>query len=241
MNLPRAWGCHWSASSSSTRTKTLGAISIGARAALRAFADADGATFGAAGRYPDATARSLRAALARYTGVAQERIVVGNGSDEIIQLLVEVLIEQGDEVIVSDPTFSVYAVMALRRGARIVDIPRDSEWRMPTEALVAAMTPRTRLVFLCAPNNPTGTPLDRDTLDAALARAEALALEQGGPVIVVDEAYYEIGAFAGDTRAWTAAPLVADKGGRLIVLRTFSKLFGLAGLRVGYGLGARNW
>lgn len=211
-----------------------------ARAALRAFADADGAAFGAAGRYPDSTAGALRAALARYTGVEKECIVVGNGSDEIIQLLVDALIEPGDEVIVSDPTFSVYAVMALRRGARIVDIPRDSAWRISTEALRAAMTPRTRLVFLCAPNNPTGTPLDRDTLDAALACAEGYASEQSGsgPVIVVDEAYYEIGAFAGDTRAWTAAPMVADTGGRLIVLRTFSKLFGLAGLRVGYGLGA---
>ncbi len=211
-----------------------------ARAALRAFADAGGAAFGAAGRYPDPSARALRAALARYTGVPKEGIVVGNGSDEIIQLLVDASIESDDEVIVSDPTFSVYAIMALRRGAHIVDIPRDSEWRMSTDALLAAMSPRTRLVFLCAPNNPTGTPLECDTLDAALARAEALASEQGGsgPVIVVDEAYYEIGAFADDTRAWTAAPLVVRAGGRLIVLRTFSKLFGLAGLRVGYGLGA---
>ena len=209
-----------------------------ARAALLAFAAEDGASLGAASRYPDAAASALRAALARYTGVAAEGIVIGNGSDEIIQLLVEALIEPGDEVIVSEPTFSVYAVIARRRGARVMDVDRDEQWRTPTEALLAAMTSRTRLVFLCAPNNPTGTPLDRATLDAALARAEELA-GQGdgaGPLIVVDEAYYELGAFADDSRAWTAAPMLSTAGERLIVLRTFSKLFGLAGLRVGYGL-----
>ena len=211
-----------------------------ALAALRAFAGEDGASLGAASRYPDAAATALRAALADYTGVAAEGIVVGNGSDEIIQLLVEALVEPRDEVIVSEPTFSVYAVIARRRGAHIVDVGRDEHWRTPTDALLNAMTPRTRLVFLCAPNNPTGTPLDRATLDAALARANELAARGGGagPVIVVDEAYYELGAFADDPRAWTAAPLLASIGERLIVLRTFSKLFGLAGLRVGYGLAA---
>lgn len=211
-----------------------------ARAALRALADVAGASLGAAGRYPDATAVALRAALAGYTGVAPEGIVVGNGSDEVIQLLVDALVEPGDEVIVSEPTFSVYALIARRRGALIVDVARDADWRTPTDALLAAMTPRTRLVVLCAPNNPTGTPLDRAALDAALDRASALAAQGDGvgPVVVVDEAYYEIGAFAGEADAWTAAPLLASAGERLVVLRTFSKLFGLAGLRVGYGLSA---
>ena len=211
-----------------------------ARAALRSLAEADGVSLGAVGRYPDAAATALRAALADYTGVAAEGIVVGSGSDEVIQLLVDALVEPEDEVVVSEPTFSVYALMARRRGARIVDVARDDDWRTPIGALRAAMSSRTRLVFLCAPNNPTGTPLDRATLDAALARAEELA-GQGdgaGPLIVVDEAYYELGAFADDSRAWTAAPMLSTAGERLIVLRTFSKLFGLAGLRVGYGLAA---
>jgi len=209
-----------------------------ARVALRALADMAGASLGAVGRYPDAATSALRLALSAYTGVAAEGIVVGNGSDEVIQLLVDALVEPGDEVIVSEPTFSVYALLAQRRGARIVDVARDADWRTPTDALLAAMTPRTRLVFICAPNNPTGTPLDRATLDAALARAAELAAQElgAGPLIVVDEAYYEIGAFAGEADAWTAAPLLASAGGRLVVLRTFSKLFGLAGLRVGYGL-----
>lgn len=209
-----------------------------ARVALRALAGADGASVGSVARYPDATGGELRQALSRYSGVAPEGIVIGNGSDEIIQLLAEALLEPGDEVIVSEPTFSVYALIARRRGARVVDVPRDGEWTTPADALLAAMNARTRLVFLCAPNNPTGTSLDRTTLDAALTRARALATENdgAGPVIVVDEAYYEVGAFADDARAWTAAPLVAPESGRLVVLRTFSKLFGLAGLRVGYAL-----
>ena len=209
-----------------------------ARVALRALAEADGATLGAVGRYPDAGATALREALSGYTGVAADGIVVGNGSDEIIQLLADALLEPGDEVVVSEPTFSVYALIARRRGARIVDVARDADWRTPTDTLLAAMTPRTRLVFLCAPNNPSGTPLDRATLDAALSRAADLAASAGGagPVVVVDEAYYELGAFADDPRAWTAAPLLASAGARLVILRTFSKLFGLAGLRVGYGL-----
>lgn len=190
------------------------------------------------GRYPDPQATALRERLAYVTGVPAEGIVVGNGSDEIIQLLVDALVQPDDEVIVSEPTFSIYAFAAHRRGARVVDVARDEEWRIPTDALVEAMTERTRLVFLCSPNNPTGTPLDRATLDAALARAEALAdgRRGAGPVVVMDEAYYEVGALGNDSVAWTAAPLVAASGGRLVVLRTFSKVYGLAGLRVGYGL-----
>ncbi len=210
-----------------------------ARAALASRAAMAGSPLGSAGRYPDASSTMLREALARYTEVPAESIVVGNGSDEIIQLLVDALVQPGDEVIVSEPTFSVYALAAKRRGARVVDVGRDAGWRTPVEALSEAMTTRTRLVFLCSPNNPTGTPLDSATLDAALARAQALAASTGGvgPVVVVDEAYYEVGALAGNSRVWTAAPRLPSAGGRLVILRTFSKVFGLAGLRVGYGLG----
>ncbi len=208
-----------------------------ARAALARLADMDGAGPGSIARYPDAASADLRAALAAYTGADASGIVIGNGSDEILQLLTQAFVGPGDEVIVSEPTFSVYALLGRRAGANAIDIGRDEEWRTTAESVVAAMTPRTRLVFLCAPNNPTGTPLDRATLDAALERAEQLAArEEVGPLIVVDEAYYEIGALAGDARTWTATPLLASAGSRLVVLRTFSKLFGLAGLRVGYGL-----
>jgi histidinol-phosphate aminotransferase len=212
-----------------------------ARAAVaRLLATDGGAALGGMGRYPDALSTDLRAALADYTGVPAQGIVVGNGSDEIIQLLIEAFVGPGDAVIVSEPTFSVYGALARRAGARVVDVGRDEQWRTLPDAVASAMDAQTRLVFLCAPNNPTGTPLDRATFDAALARADELADGHAGagPIIVVDEAYYEIGALAGDPRAWTAAPVVATESthGRVVVLRTFSKLFGLAGLRMGYGL-----
>ena len=205
-----------------------------ARAALARLGQAAEAPLGA-GRYPDPSAAELREALAEYTGVAAECIVVGNGSDELIHLLIELLLEPGDDVVVAEPTFSLYALASRRHGASVIDAGCDGEFSVTPERVASAMTRRTRLVFLCAPNNPTGTPLPRGTLMAALERAEALADERGGPLVIVDEAYYEIGTLAGDARSWTAAPLVREAS-RLVVLRTFSKLFGLAGLRVGYAL-----
>lgn len=203
-------------------------------AALAALAEY--ARGGAAARYPDAIAGALRGALETYTGVAAERLVVGNGSDELIALLAEVLLEPGDEVVVSEPTFAVYALAATRRFARAQDAGRGGDDFTPDPArIVAAITANTRIVFLCGPNNPTGTPLPRETLLAALACAEELGRRGDGPLVVLDEAYYEIGALGGDPDAWTAAALVSE-GRRLMVLRTFSKLFGLAGLRVGYAL-----
>lgn len=185
------------------------------------------------GRYPDAAATDLRAALARYTGVLSEQIVVGNGSDELLGLLSDMLIP-GDEVVVCEPTFGLYAVSAGWRGARVIDVGLEDDFTVPRERLLAAITPATKLIFLCSPNNPTGTPLARETLLAALERVEALTTALGGPLLVVDEAYYEVNALGG-REAWTAAPLIGE-GRRLVVLRTFSKVFGLAGMRVGYGL-----
>lgn len=185
------------------------------------------------GRYPDASATDLRAALAGYTGVPAEQIVVGNGSDELLGLLSDAL-APGDEVVVCEPTFGLYAVAAGWRGARVIDVGLEDDFTVPRDRLLAAITPATKLIFLCSPNNPTGTPLARETLLAVMERAEALTSEQELPLLVVDEAYYEVNALGGG-EAWTAAPLVAE-GRRLVVLRTFSKVFGLAGMRVGYAL-----
>ncbi len=211
----------------------------GAIAALAVLAAEPGSLVGAS-RYPDPTAHELRAALQGYTGVAMDQIVVGNGLDEILSLLAEALLEPGDEVVVAEPTFSVYAVVAGRRGARMVDAGTNARFEVEPDRLASAIGPKTRLVLLCSPNNPTGTPLAQETALAVLDRASQVAVagsahERGDPLIVVDEAYYEFGAFARDPATWTAIPLLAE-GRRLAVLRTFSKVFGLAGLRVGYAL-----
>lgn len=189
-----------------------------------------------AGRYPDPQASALRDALARYAGVPASQIVAGNGSDELIHLLCGLLLAPGDEVVVCEPTFAVYALAARQHGAAVASVTRGRDFALPPEALLDAIGAQTRMVFLCSPNNPTGDLLPRATLDAILARAAQLHAAAGvGPVVVLDEAYYEMGALAGDAAMWTAAPLVTA-GARLVVLRTFSKLFGLAGLRVGYAL-----
>lgn len=208
-----------------------------ARAALAALADPPLDLLGA-GRYPDAAATELRAALERYTGVARQQIVVGNGSDELIALLSELYLQPGDQVVISEPTFSVYGLAARRRGATVVDTGRDEAFGIDPHALETAITPHTRLIYICSPNNPTGTPVSAALIERAVRRAAAVGAARPdgvAPLVIVDEAYYEIEAFGAPEQAVTVAPLVAA-GERVVVLRTFSKLFGLAGLRVGYAL-----
>lgn len=186
------------------------------------------------GRYPDWGADDLRAALAEYTGVAAERIVAGNGSDELIELLAGAVLSAGDEVVVCEPTFGRFASVARRCGGVVISVPLDDGFGVPIARVRAAISPRTRLVILCGPNNPTGTPLDARTIEA---------LVDLGPLLVVDEAYFEF-ARAGAPRTGTTdsppgqspAAALVSAGRSVVVLRTFSKAFGLAGLRVGYAL-----
>ncbi|HUS16514.1 MAG TPA: histidinol-phosphate transaminase [Chloroflexia bacterium] len=170
-------------------------------------------------RYPDADATELRTALGRYAGQPVDRIVCGNGSDELLELLCRAFVAPGDAVLTAEPTFGMYAVAARQHGAVIQDVPRDpATWAVDPTALIRAAGTTARLIFLCAPNNPTGTPLPEADLRAILDAAPG--------VVVVDEAYAE---FAGTS----TLPLL-DAYPHLIVLRTLSKLAGLAGLRVGY-------
>lgn len=172
--------------------------------------------------YPDGGCYELRQRLARRHGLGADQFVVGNGSNEILELLGHAFIEEGDEVVMATPAFVVYKLVALLFGAKAVEVPlRD--WRHDLEAMRAAVTSRTKLVFVCSPNNPTGT---------ANSEAELLAFVRGLPdhvVVVLDEAYTEYLEKSPDLR-----PLIAE-GRKAVCLRTFSKIFGLASLRVGYG------
>jgi histidinol-phosphate aminotransferase len=170
--------------------------------------------------YPDPESGALRDALAHYTGQPATRIVCGAGSDELIDLTMRLCLTPGDVMLDCPPTFGVYAFDAALYGARVVEVPRDAAFDIDVAAIEAAARHwQARLLFLPAPNNPTGNPLAR----AAILRLLELPL-----LLVIDEAYYE---FAGET----VADLVADHP-NLVVLRTFSKWAGLAGLRVGYGI-----
>jgi histidinol-phosphate aminotransferase len=170
--------------------------------------------------YPDPDQLPLRRALAAYTGQPVERILCGNGSDEIIDLLMRLFIAPGDAVVESPPTFGMYSFNAGVVGGRSVAAPRGEEWRVDVEEVAAAVErSHAKLVFLPSPNNPDG---------GSLARAEIERLLELPAIIVIDEAYAE---FSGQS--------VIDLVGQapnLVVLRTFSKWAGLAGLRIGYGL-----
>ena len=176
-------------------------------------------------RYPDGSCYYLAQALAKKLDVAREQIVFGNGSDEIIALLAAALVMPGDEVISSSPSFLVYPKVAQAQGGinRVVPL---TAMRHDLEAILAQITERTRLIFLDNPNNPTGTIFDKKTFEGFLARVPEQV------VTVLDEAYLD---FVDQDKRLDVRDYLA--GPRPVVgLRTFSKAYGLAGLRVGYGL-----
>ena len=172
--------------------------------------------------YPDGGCFELRRRLAEARGLEPDQFVIGNGSNEIIELLGHAFVGPGDEVVMGAPAFVVYKLVTLLFGAKAVEVPlRD--WTHDLAAISAAITPRTKLVYVCSPNNPTGT---------ANSEAELLAFAQALPEHVIgvfDEAYAEFLDKAPDLR-----PLIRA-GRKIICLRTFSKIYGLASLRIGYG------
>ena len=175
----------------------------------------------AAERYADATQGRLRAALSAHLDVPAECIIGGAGSDELIDLIFRMWVAPGDRVVTSGPTFGMYAFDAGLHEAEFVDVPRLDDWSVDGPALLEAARDAT-VVFLATPNNPTGNSLQPELVEPLL---------DSGALIVMDEAYIE---FA-ETES-LAARAVSEPA--LIVLRTFSKWAGLAGLRIGYGVAA---
>jgi histidinol-phosphate aminotransferase len=168
--------------------------------------------------YPDSNQTELRESLAGYAGLAPEYLVAGNGSDELIDLLLRLFLDTGDEVIVAVPTFDMYRFSTEVCRGKVVNVLRDNNFAVDVAAIKAAVTSRTRMIFVTSPNNPTGTIISEDAI---------LELLKLGLPLVVDEAYYE---FSGHSViSWVT------RYTNLIVLRTFSKWAGLAGLRIGYG------
>lgn len=177
-------------------------------------------------RYPDGGGRALREAIAARVKVHPDRVILGNGSDEVVDLLAKTVLTAGDEAVMAAPTFGVYRIAVLAHQGRPVEVPlRDG--RHDLDAMVARVTPRTRLFFLCNPNSPTGTALSAAEVAAVLDRLPDHVLA------VCDHAYEEY-VTAGDFPA--TAALAAGRR-PVVVLRTFSKIYGLAGLRIGYGVG----
>jgi histidinol-phosphate aminotransferase len=169
--------------------------------------------------YPDDGQKELRGLLAGYAGVPAESIVAGGGSNQLIDLVVRLFVDAGDEVINCVPTFDIYRFSTQVCGGKLVNVPRDNNFAIDVKAVKAAVTDRTKLIYLANPNSPTGN---------IAPRRDVLEIIDMDVPVVVDEAYYE---FSGET----LVPLVG-RYQNLMVLRTFSKWAGLAGLRVGYGI-----
>jgi histidinol-phosphate aminotransferase len=178
--------------------------------------------------YPDPGNTELIAALAQYLGVSPDQVCVGCGSVSLCQNVVQIACDPGDEVVYAWRSFEAYPIVASISSAVSVQVPLTGDARHDVEAMVAAVTDRTRVMFLCTPNNPTGP---------AVSHEEATwVIDQLGPeiLVVIDEAYHEYVTSPDAVRALE----LAQAHPNVMVLRTFSKAFGLAGLRVGYGIGS---
>lgn len=175
--------------------------------------------------YPDANAYELKQELANFWQVPFGQIVVGNGSDELLLLLAQTFINPGDEVIYAQPTFSEYESTSTIMGGHSVTIPLK-EHRYDLEAIINALNDRTKIIYICNPNNPTGTIVEKE-------ETELFMQELPNDILVVfDEAYGEYV----DSPAFESGLRYLREGRNVAVLRTFSKIYGLAGLRVGYAI-----
>jgi histidinol-phosphate aminotransferase len=177
-------------------------------------------------RYPDGAAWELRAKLAERFGVETGQFVFGCGADEILELLAKSFLGPGDEVVYAWPSFAMYPVVVGGMGAASVQVPLDNDLTHDLPAILRAITSRTKMVVLCNPNNPTGTSFGKLAFDRFVA---SLPDEL---ILVVDEVYIE---FARRDDFPDTLPLLASRPGT-ISIRSFSKLYGLAGLRIGYGI-----
>ena len=182
-------------------------------------------------RYPDPTASVLRARIADRCGVPAAKVTVGNGSCEILLAAAEAMLEPGAEIVYAWPSFSMYPHLAAMTGATAITVPLDGEERHDLEALAREVTVATRLLVVCNPNNPTATALTVDELDAFVAGLPRHVC------VIVDEAYVEFNTLQ-DPDA--SLPLLG-RHPNLVLLRTFSKVYGLCGLRVGYALGSEDF
>jgi histidinol-phosphate aminotransferase len=178
-------------------------------------------------RYPDPSYSALRGALSARYGIARERIALGNGSCDILLAAGEALLEPGAEVVYGWPAFSVYPHLAAASGARAIQVPLDADDRHDLDAMATEITVATRLVLVCNPNNPTSTALPLEAVVAFMARVPRHVC------VILDEAYIEFSLAVGDTYASVD---LLRRWPNLVLLRTFSKAYGLAGLRVGYAL-----
>lgn len=181
--------------------------------------------------YPDGSAYKLKKEIVKRYGVEQANVITSNGSDETIKMIAEAYLNGGEEVISPNPSFSEYEFAAKVMGGKCVMSPLDRDFRLDLQDMLQRMTPKTKVIFICNPNNPTGTIIRGRELEAFLRAVPPEIL------VVFDEAYCE---YVTDPEYLDTIELVKQGMPNVLVLRTFSKIYGLAGLRVGYGIGHKN-
>ncbi len=178
-------------------------------------------------RYPDGATQDIRSVIADHVGLTPSHVFIGNGSDEIIKLIAETFLSLGDEVVTPFPSFAQYSFGANIMGAKVVDVPLTEEFRYDLPRMLASITERTKIIFLCSPNNPTGTWLTHAEV------ADFVGQVPDHVVVVCDEAYIE---YVDEPDPLDSLQFVRE-GRTVLSLRTFSKMYGLAGIRLGYALG----
>lgn len=176
--------------------------------------------------YPDGACFYLKQGLSKYLGLNEDCFIIGNGSDELLRLITETFVGPAEEVVFGNPSFSEYEFMALIMGGKCIAVSLDDEFRYDLAAMKEKINDLTKIVYICNPNNPTGSIVTREAIDQFM---------DGLPddiLVVFDEAYYEYV----DSSDFVSGLEYLAKGYNVVVLRTFSKVYGLAGLRIGYGI-----
>ena len=178
-------------------------------------------------RYPDSSGFYLRKRLAKFLGVAEQSLIFGNGSDEVIGMAIRTFVGDGDEVVIAKPTFLIYEIVSQIQNADVRLVPLAKDLRHDLKAMKAAVSEKTKIVFIANPDNPTGTYVTKAELDDFL---------KGLPeklIVFLDEAYFEFADYG--NKDYPNGIDYLDRPG-MIVARSFSKAYGLAGLRIGYGI-----
>jgi histidinol-phosphate aminotransferase len=176
-------------------------------------------------RYPDGGCFYLKERLAKKIGVKPDNLIIGNGSNEIIELVIRTFLRPGEDVVMGSPSFAVYPLAVPAAGGKAIQVSLKNLTH-DLDAMADAVTERTKIIFIANPNNPTGTIVTKKQLDKFCERLPS------DVVLVLDEAYYE---FVTDSEFPSSLDYL-KKGANVVILRTFSKIYGLAGLRIGYGI-----
>jgi|SRR5690625_1258250 len=180
--------------------------------------------------YPDSSAKLLRKELSSFYGVKKDEVFTANGADNVLSILISAYINEGDEVVYCTPTFPVYKSATLLMGGSCIEVPMTNDWKYDLNGMLEKITNKTKMVFICNPNNPTGTIVSNqeilDFLDKVPSHVQ----------VVLDEAYIE---YIDDEDYLTGIELFKQSY-RIILVRTFSKFYGLAGLRIGYAVGSNQ-